>query len=324
MVRLRRLVPALLGLAFLGSVVPAPGVETTAFAVGPGTQAEWSSLPRRVSDVPRFAGPATLELRGRVGAYRWTDVAFGTQEVVLRVALVPLAGDDTCAARVRLGSVKPPLYRRSFNAASAEKVVHRAIVDVDYATEPLMVRSDCGAWSLTFVPLEDPAVALAIKERHYEVNGRTIADLGRALGHFDGEWAALARTRATWMFRWIDRGSRCEVVSGDVSVEAVLKMPRWEPPADVPRSVKSEWRRVRDNLRLHELGHVTIALQAADAVNHRLDAGLEARTCERVKEMADAKAARIWRRHQRRDDRYDRATEHGRTQGTWFRAPKSG
>ena len=326
MVPLRRVASLLLGLALAGSALPVAGAEgpSSDQVADADPQLELPKTPRTVSDVPRFAGPATLKLNGKPGVYRWTDIHFGAQEVAMRVALVPEPGDDSCVASVRLGSGKPPLHRATYRADSAEKAKYRTVVGVDYETVPLTLASDCGAWSLALVPREDPAIPLKISQRHYTVKGRTTAELTRALDRIDGKWAAMAWSWATWRFRWIDRGPECEVISGAVSVKARLKLPKWKRPPDVHSSVVSEWERVRESLLIHELGHVTFALQGAHAIDERLDAGLKARTCKKVDRMANRKARAIWDRHQDRDDRYDRVTDHGRTQGTWFGHPSRG
>jgi predicted secreted Zn-dependent protease len=317
MVRLQRVACVLLGLAFCGSALPVVGVE----AVTPGsptTPRTSSDAPRFDSDVPQFAGPATLRLHGTAGSYRWAKVFFGAQEVVLRMTLVPVKGSASCATRVRLGTGTHPLHRQAFTTESSPTGSHRTVVDVDYETVPLVVRSDCRRWSLVLVPRDDPTLPLKVTERHYTVRGGTTRELAAALEHIDGRWAAQARTRARWTFRWVDRGSRCDVIDGQVSVRARLELPWWQRPTGVTDSVVSEWERVRESLCVHELGHVTIALQGAHAVDERLDAGFTARTCDAVERAADRKATEIWERHQRRHHRYDRLTQHGRTQGTWF------
>lgn len=341
MVRLRRVACVLSVLALIGSALPVlsakgapPGTSPSPTPVAtvelpprePAPSVAPSSsvgvplprTPRVVSRVPQFAGPATLEVDGGSGLSRWTDLHFGTQEVVLRVNLVPASGEPSCSARVRLGDDKPPLYRHVFAADPSRKSTHRETVAVDYSTVSLVVTTDCGAWSLVFVPRDDPTLPMTITESTYVVTGNTVPALVRALRHIDGEWSAYARIRAEWTWRWIDRGSYCEVVSGTASVMAHLTMPEWKRPQDADARVVSEWERVRANMLIHELGHVTIALQGAAAIDARLDAGLRAKTCERVDRLADKTASAIWKRHQARDDRYDRDTQHGRTQGLWF------
>lgn len=70
------------------------------------------------------------------------------------------------------------------------------------------------------------------------------------------------------------------------------------------------------NLRTHELGHVTIALQGADAIDDLLDAGLSASTCGRLERLANRAASHLYDQFAKLDRVYDQQTDHGISQGT--------
>ena len=317
MVRSRRCLALLLALVLPGpaaSVVQAghPDADIVAFGDLP-------RRPRTSSDAPLFAGPATLKVNGGSGTYHWTDVFFGAREVRARVTLVPAAGAQPCAAAVRLGERGSSLLRGSYRSDPArKKSTHVSTVETDYRTVPLVVASDCAAWSLAFIPQDDQQLAMKLSERNYPVYGRTVAALERGTDHIDGKWAAAAWSVTEWEYQFLEREDACHVLYGTTSLKAWLKMPEWHRPRKVDRVVANEWRRVRANILLHELGHVTIALQGAAALDDWLDSRPSAPSCKGVHRLIDKKAAAILRRHDRRQDRYDRLTGHGRTQGTWF------
>lgn len=307
------------------SAAPAPSAvpEMTPVAVEPSlapTPSLPEDLPRKkAADVPRFVGPATLKVSGKPGAYRWDEVLFGAQEVEARVVLEPRR--ESCAARVRLSEDGKPIVDEWFLTESGAKEAHEVILGVDYATGKLKVDSDCATWSVRLEPLDDPELAVTIEEKPYPVRGDTVAELEAQTKHIKGKWAAYTKWFTSWDY-WTgeaDDGETCDVVSGQASVEVTMTMPRWKAPRGVDPAVEAEWERVRDNLLVHELGHVTIALQGADAIDDRLDKGFTAETCKKVSRLADKKANRIFERYSRASTRYDKETGHGRSQGTWFK-----
>ena len=81
----------------------------------------------------------------------------------------------------------------------------------------------------------------------------------------------------------------------------------------------ARWGRFIENLTTHELGHITIALQGADAIDELLDAGLSAPTCEQVERRANRAASRLHEHYNRLNDQYDEETGHGLMQGTGLR-----
>jgi predicted secreted Zn-dependent protease len=84
----------------------------------------------------------------------------------------------------------------------------------------------------------------------------------------------------------------------------------------VAPAVVARWARFIEDLTTHELGHITIALQGADAIDELLDAGLSAPTCEQVEREANRAASRLHERFERLNARYDEITDHGLAQGT--------
>jgi len=348
MTRILRGISVLIGLALVGSVVPVVAGEVASPSpvasvapsplpsVAPEVSAapEASSSPmepvatpslpedlprKKAADVPLFVGPATLRVSGKRGAYRWDKVHFGTGEVEARVALTPK--NAACVARVRLTEDGGSVLDEWFSVDSGVKEAHEAVLSADYVTGKLKVDSDCASWSVRFEPIDDPDLEVTIKEKSYPVRGDTVAELEAGTKHIKGKWAAYTKWVTNWVY-WTgeaDDGDSCDVVSGETSVEVVMTMPKWKTPKGVAPAVVAEWERIYENLRVHELGHVTIALQGADAIDDRLDRGFSAVTCKKVGRVADDKAKRIFKRHAKASQRYDKETGHGRTQGTWFK-----
>lgn len=283
-------------------------------------------LSRRPTvDVPLFVGPATLSLSGGRGVYRWDEIRFGAHEV--RVKGSVMAGRAPCSTRLAVNEEGEAdgateggrVLDVGFAAAPGATETSGTRAEVDYATGSLRVDSSCDDWSLRLVPLEDPNLPLTLNERFYPVRGATIEQLVPQTYHVRDEWAAYARWNTSWQFWWEETATSCEVTSGSAALSANITYPKWRPPADADPVVAARWGRFMENLTTHELGHITIALQGADAIDELLDAGSSAPTCEQVERRANRAASRLHERYNRLNDRYDEETGHGLTQGTGLR-----
>jgi predicted secreted Zn-dependent protease len=269
------------------------------------------------ADLPLFAGPATLALSGGRGLYAWDEVHFGADQVL--VTTTTTARQEPCAAYLVLedrSDVGGTLASANLAAVPGEEARHASTILVDYATAALRVTSTCADWSVTFEPLQDPNLAYRVADRFYPVVGRTIRDLaGQANQATDG-WTAYAGWDTDWQFWWQESGASCDVTHGEVELRARITYPAWRPPEGATPAVVARWDRFIEDLTTHELGHITIALQGADAIDELLDAGLSAPTCEQVEREANREASRLHERFERLNARYDEATDHGLAQGT--------
>ena len=187
---------------------------------------------------------------------------------------------------------------------------------VDYATASLSVESTCDDWTLRLEPIEDPELVLTLRERFYPVRGETIAQIAPQTNQAKDGFAAYASWNTDWSFLQNDDDESCTVTSGSAALDSTITYPRWDPPAGADPRAVAEWRRFIDDLTTHELGHITIALQGADAIDELLDSGLSAATCGEVERLANRAAIRLHQRYDRLNADYDRETDHGRTQGS--------
>lgn len=276
----------------------------------------WGIPVRATPDVPVFVGPASLELEGTHGTWRWGDVRFGTDEIRARATLVP--GGASCSVRLRVMADGERVAEAAFHSSSGTRVGIGPQVRVDHVHGGLRIDSDCREWLVQLEPLPDRHLAAGIEERYYPVHGERLGELTGQLEQVKGRWAAFSRWHTSWTFTTqpAEHGSACTVTAGGATVEVSLTFPEWKKPARVRPAVAARWQAFVERLRVHELGHVTIALQGVDAIEDRLDAGFSAASCNRVGRQADAAARRIFERYARATRRYDRQTEHGLSQGT--------
>lgn len=304
-------VGSILSVAVAGSGTAAAGIDAGEVA--------WPSPQlsvRATSHGPAFVGPGSLRLEGMRGSRWWHDVRFGSDSVRAVARLVP-AG-RSCSARLRVMAAGEPLAEASFHTAHGERGRIDALVPVGYVHAGLRIDSDCREWSVRLMPLPDPDLAISLEQRSYPVRGESLEELSAQVDQVKGRWAAYSE----WLTRWTittrrtEDGSSCAVTAGEAAVEVSLTLPDWRRPAGAEAAVEARWQAFVQSLLVHELGHVTIAIQGAAAIEHRLDAGISASSCQQAGEQADAAARRIFEHYARATRRYDEQTKHGLTQGT--------
>jgi predicted secreted Zn-dependent protease len=71
------------------------------------------------------------------------------------------------------------------------------------------------------------------------------------------------------------------------------------------------------NLRVHELGHVAIASEAASAIEKSLAAMPQMASCAALESAANAAGYVLLEACKGRQMEYDRVTDHGRLQSLW-------
>jgi predicted secreted Zn-dependent protease len=298
----------------------ATALPVAAYAQVASTQTGPTPLLETVADVPVFVGPATLALSGGSGIHRWDELRFGANEVSLQASLA--AGPDPCALwLVATDPTEPtaPIAAPAFTSAPNTRTTESLTLSVDYATTRLTVGSTCQDWALRFEPQADPALAQTLTEQNYPVRGTTIADVAPQTNQAKDGYAAYASWQTDWRFTWQDDGTSCTITSGEASLVSSIEYPRWRPPADADARDIAEWRRFIDRLTTHELGHITIALQGADAIDELFDSGISAPTCDEVERVANEAALALHERYNRLNARYDRETDHGVAQGSVLR-----
>lgn len=122
-------------------------------------------------------------------------------------------------------------------------------------------------------------------------------------------WDAYTR----WDFHWSWPGygsSSCSLSKAVVTLRVVVSFPRWTHPKAAPASLAAAWSRFTRALARHEQGHVDYAVARYPAVVR----AIKRATC-RSADAAGLEQLNLIRKH---DAAYDKATQHGATQGARF------
>jgi predicted secreted Zn-dependent protease len=155
---------------------------------------------------------------------------------------------------------------------------------------------------------------------YYDVYGGTISELATDLaakGPKDYTGLTASAYNMQWKTRW--NGRTCRIVEVVVAVASQILLPRWRPPADAPRALIESWSRSLDALRVHERGHRDIAIQGAQTIDQAVALLPAMKACAKLEKAAKRTAEIVIEDTRRRQERYDRVTDHGRAQGTDLR-----
>ncbi len=138
--------------------------------------------------------------------------------------------------------------------------------------------------------------------RAYDVKAERLAAAADALSRR----AEAANTE--WLARYTCTTAHGRILSVAVSVKTVVAMPRWSGFASAPVAEQEEWRRFSAALRAHEHGHLDLVVEHLSQVDERLiGRSRAAAQAEWEQALAVLEAA---------SQAYDRATDHGRNEGT--------
>lgn len=115
-----------------------------------------------------------------------------------------------------------------------------------------------------------------------------------------------------WSFWWRGSAQSCHIDRVEVRLQGRIQLPKLEGgDADQRR----QFTRYLAALEKHEVGHIGFGQRAAREIEWGIHRLAEAPSCNELEASANQIGHRIMRYYQDLEDRYDRDTEHGRTQG---------
>lgn len=156
-----------------------------------------------------------------------------------------------------------------------------------------------------------------VKLNYYDVQGNDFESLLGAL-NARGTFHGRADWKLSYRFQSRMGPGGCIVSSIRTDLDLQMTLPRWAPPAGVSGDLVSRWERYMAALRLHEEGHLEHGRDAEKEFK-ALASAMTGADCGSLDRALRDRFLKLIAEFQARDVEYDRRTEHGKSQGAFFR-----
>lgn len=158
---------------------------------------------------------------------------------------------------------------------------------------------------------------------YYDVVGKSAAALRHEMsdkGPLDGgkRFDAYTQWHVKWTFRYAPVGHGCRLTTIDTSLDGTIEFPRWQHGDDASPSLVEKWEKYLTALRTHEDGHYAHGVAAENEIEALGQSFQIAGSCNKIAQAFNDQATAISARYAAMDVTYDRATDHGKSQGATF------
>lgn len=173
------------------------------------------------------------------------------------------------------------------------------------------------------IALANPAVT--IKTVNYRITGTTAQQLRQQMNqlgpldqHENRRFDARTNWHVYWNYRYAQAGDRCRITSASIRTDVVFTLPQWAKPQHPPQTLVNQWNRYLQALQRHENGHKDHGIAAGNEILNQLQTFSIPGRCDQITTAANTAARQIIAKYGQQDVAYDRATNHGATQGARF------
>lgn len=173
------------------------------------------------------------------------------------------------------------------------------------------------ATSLTLLVATSHVNAASIHKtiRYYDINGKTAADLDKALSasgpflkktgqHHPG--AAQIRFDAKVRYGRNSGDVRCKVQDVYVNIHAKVTLPRWKQRRRASIELALIWDTLLRDIRRHEESHIVIARSYASEMERQIRALYTRRDCSTLRADIDKLTSKLMEQHDKAQERFDR------------------
>ncbi|MEF2230705.1 MAG: DUF922 domain-containing protein [Pseudodesulfovibrio sp.] len=162
---------------------------------------------------------------------------------------------------------------------------------------------------LLLLPAPAPAeVTVSTSEDHYIVEGSTMAQILAYYRQREDKYTAYARPHFKYSYTWLQQGGACTVTEVKVHLHILYIYPRLANPTG--KFTAHWWDVTLKQLARHEHIHGDISRDAANELEREI-LTVRGVPCSTIKSVVAARASRVLQDHRRRQQEYDRITEHG-------------
>ncbi len=154
-----------------------------------------------------------------------------------------------------------------------------------------------------------PVLAQSKKELWQSLNAETpVYENGNS-------YYAYTYTYVSWKFSWVTINNYCRVTAVTVSVDVTYTLPELESSSPKVREIWDKW---YPRLVFHERGHENNAVRAARDVERGIYKLTDSMPCNELEVAVNKMGQKRMEILVATDKKYDKETEHGKTQGAWL------
>jgi predicted secreted Zn-dependent protease len=110
-------------------------------------------------------------------------------------------------------------------------------------------------------------------------------------------------------------GGKCIVTGINLTMTIEIVFPRWVNEVGAPQSLSDSWRNFLRGLLMHEHGHKQISIENAEELRKLVKGATPQANCDAAGAAFNAAAKVVNEAAEKKQDDYDKATDHGRLQG---------
>ncbi|WP_256753999.1 DUF922 domain-containing protein [Mesorhizobium sp. Mes31] len=141
-------------------------------------------------------------------------------------------------------------------------------------------------------------VKLEVTNTTYELRGLSLhaidVDLHRvAEKDSDGIIEGELKDDFNWTFKFVETADACRVTSDDIMLKLNMLLPRWADEEHADPALRTAWKAYIDDLKAHEDGHKTIAVDAAEKISRLTHGATALGSCDALKRSLNSAASQI-------------------------------
>jgi predicted secreted Zn-dependent protease len=121
-----------------------------------------------------------------------------------------------------------------------------------------------------------------------------------------------------WSYQYAPAADGCKFTELGITVTATITLPRWAAGDNASNALVKKWQSYIAALRLHEDGHYSHGVRAAEEIKSLGQTLRTSDACSTFAKRFDEQAASILEKYKVADAAYDADTKHGQTQGAIF------
>lgn len=169
------------------------------------------------------------------------------------------------------------------------------------------------------VPAIPAGPSVHLEYAYYPVYGRDAAEVLQSLKknapRTDGDsFFGLTTSQTGFSYQLVSIGPRCTLENLGVRTEIRITLPRWKPPRNTPQALLDQWDKFMAQLTEHELWHAETSRRGTDEI-YNVVRGMEGGACNALDARARREINKLSESIERRNEEYDRLTDHGRKEG---------